>query len=66
MEHAGVAKRLDKPIWMTKDGVEYNINDAYGFKVTHRIIRPEMCLCGDEVGGIYVWLETDMLVENYS
>ena len=50
MEHAGVAKRLDKLIWMTKDGVECNVDDAYGCRVTHTITRPEMCLCGDEVG----------------
>ena len=51
MEHAGVSKRLDEPIWMIRDGVECTANDAYGCKVTHAIIRPEMCLCGDEVGG---------------
>ena len=51
MEHAGVSKRLDEPIWMTRDGVDCTANDAYGCKVTHAIIRPEMCLCGDEVGG---------------
>ena len=50
MEHAGVAKRLDKPIWMTKDGVECNVDDAYGCRVTHTITRPEMCLCSDKVG----------------
>ena len=41
----------DLPIWMTRDGVDCTANDAYGCKVTHAIIRPEMCLCGDEVGG---------------
>ena len=51
MEHAGVTKRLEKPIWMTREGIECTAYDAYGCKVTHAIIRPEMCLCGDEVGG---------------
>ena len=51
MEHAGVAKRLEEPIWMTRDGVQCTVDDAYGCKVTHAIIRPDMCLCGDEVGG---------------
>jgi len=51
MEHAGVAKRLEEPTWMTRDGVQCTADDAYGCKVTHAIIRPEMCLCGDEVGG---------------
>ena len=50
MEHAGVAQRLEEPVWMTRDGVQCNVDDAYGCKVTHAIIRPEMCLCGDEVG----------------
>ena len=51
MEQAGVAKKLDAPIWMTREGVECDADNAYGCKVTHTIIRPEMCLCGDEVGG---------------
>ncbi len=36
---------------MTRDKVQCTLDDAYGCKVTHAIIRPEMCLCGDEVGG---------------
>ena len=66
MEHAGVAKRLEEPTWMTRDGVQCTADDAYGCKVTHAIIRPEMCLCGDEVGGISVWLVTAILVVNCS
>ena len=34
-----------------KDGVECNVDDVNGCRVTHTITRPEMCLCGDEVGG---------------
>ena len=66
MEHAGVAKRLEEPTWMTRDGVQCTADDAYGCKVTHAIIRPEMCLCGDEVGGISEWLVTAILVVNCS
>ena len=51
MEHAGVAKKLHQPIWMTKEGIVCDVDNAYGGKVTHNIIRPDMCLCGDEVGG---------------
>ena len=51
MEQAGVAKKLDEPTWMTKEGQECDPENAFGCKVTHQIVRPDMCLCGDEVGG---------------
>ena len=35
------------------DHVENQCNEAnaYGCKVTHKLIRPDMYICGDEVGG---------------
>ena len=51
MEDAGVAERLENPVWMNKSGEEVNEDDAFGCKVTHKITRPDMCLVVDEVGG---------------
>ena len=44
-------KKLDKPIWMMKDGVKCAVDYEYGCRVTHTSNTPEMCLFGDEVGG---------------
>ena len=51
MVHAGVAVKLEQPVWMDKHGVECEENEAYGRKVTHVITHPEYCVVGDEVGG---------------
>lgn len=51
MISAGVAERLDTPIWMNKKGEEVTTeNDAYGCKVRTRLTRPDMCITLDEVG----------------
>ena len=51
MVEAGVAERLDEPVWMDRDGKICLEDDAFGCKVHHKIVRPDMCICGDEVGG---------------
>lgn len=51
MVGAGVAEELEEPCWMDRAGNDCNECDALGFKGTHRITRPDMCICGDEVGG---------------
>ena len=51
MVDAGVAVKLDDPVWMNRAGKECSEEEAFGCKVTHKIIRPDMCICGDEVGG---------------
>ena len=51
MIEAGVAKELDKPVWMDRYGNVCNEDDAFGCKVFHQLVRPDMCICGDEVGG---------------
>ena len=52
MVETGVAVELDSPVWMDRAGNEVEDEaDAYGCKVTHKVIRPDMCICGDEVGG---------------
>ena len=44
MVEAGVAVELDSPVWMDRAGNEVEDEaDAYGCKVTHKVIRPESC-----------------------
>ena len=50
MIEAQVAVKLDGPVWMDWKGNICNKYDAFGYKVFHRLIRPDMCICGDEVG----------------
>ena len=51
MEQAGVARNVEDPVWMNREGHVCTSDEAFGCKVTHEIIRPDMCICGDEVGG---------------
>ena len=51
MVDAGVAVKLDTPVWMNRSGEVCHEEEAYGCKVFHRLVRPDMCICGDEVGG---------------
>ena len=48
---AKLAVKLDNPVWMNRSGEECDESEAFGCKVHHKIIRPELCFCGDEVGG---------------
>ena len=52
MMDAGVVERLDEPVWMDHDGNICSEETAFGCKVLHKVVRPDMCICGDEVGGI--------------
>ena len=51
MVDAGIAIELEQPVWMDQEGNEYDKESVHGCKVTHKIIRPDMYVCGDEVGG---------------
>ena len=48
---AGLVVKLDHPIWMNRRGGECDESGSFGCKVHHKIIRPELCFCGDKVGG---------------
>ena len=53
MIEAGVAEKINEPVWMTKDGKvvsENNKHQAYGCKVSLHITHPEMVIMADEVG----------------
>ena len=51
MEKAGVAKRLEEPMWADKEGNETEESKAHERKVTHVLTRPVMVIFVDEVGG---------------
>ena len=51
MEEADVAIRLEESVWMDRDGNVVDEKTSFGCKVTHRITRPEMVICFDELGG---------------
>ena len=48
---AGLAVKLDEPVWMDRDDNTCTEEEAFGCKVYHKILRPDLCFCGDEVGG---------------
>ena len=50
MVDVGVAGKLADPMWMDHNGNICLEQEAFGCKVHHQIVRPDMCLCGDEVG----------------
>ena len=51
MVKAGVAKKLDVPVWRNKYGNDCEISEAFGCKMTHDLCHPDLCFVGDEVGG---------------
>ena len=50
MVEAGIAVKLDVPVWMDRNGNVCSEEDAFGCKIHHKLLRPDMCVCGDEVG----------------
>ena len=50
MVDAGLAIELNEPVWMDRNGNVCSEEDAFGCKVHHKLLRPDMCMCGDEVG----------------
>ena len=51
MVEVGVVVKLDVPVWMDQYGRICNEKNAFGCKVFHKLVRPDMCVCEDEVGG---------------
>jgi hypothetical protein len=51
MEEAGVAVKLEAPVWRDKAGHDCTEEDAFGCNVTHDLTHHEMCVVMDEVGG---------------
>ena len=45
-----VASKYNKPMWQDFDGKECLEADVYGYKVTHNLTHPEMCVVMDAVG----------------
>ena len=51
MEDAGVAVRLEEPVWRDREGNVVDKGSAFSCKVTHRITHPEMAIGFDKTGG---------------
>lgn len=51
MEEVGIAIHLEESVWMDCEGNVVDEKTFFGCKVTHRITRPEMVICFDELGG---------------
>jgi hypothetical protein len=47
---AGVARKLDFPIWVKHHGIETSEADAFGRMATHTLCRPDNVIFVDEVG----------------
>ncbi len=51
MVEAGIAVKLDKPVGVDWFGNICSEDDAFGCKFFHKLVRLDMCICEDEVGG---------------
>ena len=51
MADAKVACKYDTPIWLDIDGTCCEDYNAFGCKVTHNLLAPEMCIVMGKVGG---------------
>ena len=41
--HTKVAVKLDHPVWMNRNGEICSESEAFGCKVNHKILRPDLC-----------------------
>ena len=60
LQNANLVELLEAPKFMDKDGKELNEYDAFSCKVTHDILRQEMCLVVDKEGGKRIKREMKM------
>ena len=51
MEKAGVAKKLDEPMWVDKEGNQCAESKAHGKKASHELTRLDMVIFIDKVSG---------------
>ena len=51
MLKAGVAEKIEVPVFMDKKGNVVSVENAFGRKCTHKLVRPDMCFVFDETGG---------------
>ena len=47
----GVVERLPRPIWMSREGKEYSLKDAFRCMVAHKLCHPDRYFVGQEVDG---------------
>ena len=55
----GVAVKLEVPTWQDRYGNICPEENAFGYKVIHKLLYPGMCLVGDKVGGNYLNMSGD-------
>ena len=48
---AGVAAKIEVPVYMDREGNAVSVEKAFGRKCTHKLVRPDMCFVFDETGG---------------
>ena len=64
MCYTGVIRKPQEATWMDSEGnVVEDESQAYGCRVTHNLIHPEMCAVGDEIGGNISMSGTKLLCE---
>ena len=51
MVDCGVAKKLNVPVWMDRQGNVCKEEGAFGCQVFNKLVRPDMCICGDKGAG---------------
>ena len=48
---AGVAAKIEVPVYMDRKGNAGSADKGFGRKCTHQLVRPDMCFVFDETGG---------------
>ena len=51
MVWAGVAKELEHPVWLNRNGEVCSEEDSFGCKVKYELLHPDNCFVWNEVGG---------------
>ena len=49
MEEAGIAVKLDDPVWLDEEGNETEKDKAFGRWATHHLVHPDYVIFVDEV-----------------
>ena len=48
---AGVASKIEVPVYMDRAGNDVSVDKGFGRKCTHKLGRPDMCFVFNETGG---------------
>ncbi len=50
MVTSGVAEKLTDPIWMDKEGNDYDEEESFGCRVRYKLLHPDQCFIGNKLG----------------